>query len=85
MYCYTKIKIFGLNLAVIKEESVSDMFIFQVNHLNPSLAGHWKTGGVGPKVPSETISSIQASAISVRTELYHGSIHLINSIIVVVS
>ena len=24
------------------------------------FAGHWKTGGVGPKVPSETISSIQS-------------------------
>jgi hypothetical protein len=63
IYCYTKIKIFGFNLAVIEEESISDMFIFQVNHhdfLNSSLGGHWKTGGVCPKVSSETISSIQS-------------------------
>jgi len=63
IYYNTKIKIiFGFNLAVHEEESVSDMFMCQVNYnfLNPSWGGRWTRGGVGSKVPSKMISSIQS-------------------------
>jgi hypothetical protein len=64
IYCHTKIKIiFGFSLAVHEAVCVSDIDICYSNHhdfLNPSLGGHWTRVGVGPKVWSEMISSIQS-------------------------
>ena len=62
VFCYTKITI-GFNLVVYEEETVSDMFICEVNHhdfLNHICSRHWTIGRVGPKVPNQMISSIES-------------------------